>query len=101
MDPGHCASPGCYFRSINYKASSRQMAALVELSVECSQSIKVSYPIENKNMILGCIGISAVTQKQIRPAVDQPVLRVDDFFFLLSYTQCIIYIMMTDMWPAL
>ena len=54
MDPGHCASPGCYFRSINYKASSRQMAALVELSVECSQSIKVSYPIENKDMILGC-----------------------------------------------
>jgi hypothetical protein len=43
MDVGHCADPGCYSRAINYNASSRQMLALVELSVECHQSIKVGY----------------------------------------------------------
>ncbi|XP_046632837.1 uncharacterized protein LOC124312378 [Daphnia pulicaria] len=53
VDPGHCASPGCYFRPINYKASSRQMAALAELSVQCSQSIKydcISSPLERNGI---------------------------------------------------
>ncbi|KZS16124.1 Uncharacterized protein APZ42_018233 [Daphnia magna] len=39
-DVGHCAEPGCYSRAVNYNASSRQMAALVELSAECHQSIQ-------------------------------------------------------------
>ncbi len=42
MNVGHCADPGCYSRAINYNASSRQMAALAELSNECHQSIQVS-----------------------------------------------------------
>ncbi|EFX87112.1 hypothetical protein DAPPUDRAFT_312655 [Daphnia pulex] len=40
MDVGHCADPGCYSRTMNYNASSRQMSALAELSAECHQSIK-------------------------------------------------------------
>jgi len=40
MDVGHCADPGCYSKSISYNASSRQMAALADLSVECHQSIR-------------------------------------------------------------
>lgn len=39
-DVGHCAEPGCYSRAVNYNASSRQMAALAELSAECHQSIQ-------------------------------------------------------------
>jgi hypothetical protein len=42
MDVGHCTDPGCYSRAVNYSATSRQMSALVELSSECHQSIKVS-----------------------------------------------------------
>jgi hypothetical protein len=42
MDVGHCADPGCYSRSINYNATSRQMSALAELSAECHQSLTVS-----------------------------------------------------------
>ncbi|EFX79914.1 hypothetical protein DAPPUDRAFT_224885 [Daphnia pulex] len=40
MNVGHCADPGCYSRAIKYDASSRQMAALAELSNECHQSIQ-------------------------------------------------------------
>ncbi len=45
MDVGHCADPGCYSRTINYNATSRQMSALAELSAECHQSIKVQWII--------------------------------------------------------
>ena len=38
---GHCADPGCYSRSINYNASSKQIKSLAELSAECHQAIKV------------------------------------------------------------
>lgn len=41
MNVGHCTNPGCYSRAINYNASTRQMAALTELSNECHQSVKV------------------------------------------------------------
>ena len=36
-----CTDPGCYSRSINYNASSKQIKSLAELSTECHQSIKV------------------------------------------------------------
>ncbi len=39
---GHCAEPGCYSRTINYNATSKQLSALAELSIECHQSIVVS-----------------------------------------------------------
>ncbi|EFX66774.1 neurexin IV [Daphnia pulex] len=39
---GHCTEPGCYSRTIRYNATSKQMSALAELSVECHQSIVVS-----------------------------------------------------------
>ena len=41
-DVGRCAKRGCYSKKINYDVkSSRQIDALIELSVECHQSIKV------------------------------------------------------------
>ncbi|XP_046451009.1 contactin-associated protein-like 4 [Daphnia pulex] len=40
MDVGNCAAEGCYSRAVNYNATSRQMSALADLSVECHQSIK-------------------------------------------------------------
>jgi hypothetical protein len=43
MNVGHCVEPGCYSRAINYNASSKQMSALAELSIECRQSISVSH----------------------------------------------------------
>jgi hypothetical protein len=42
MNVGHSTDPGCYSRGVNYSATNRQMAALVELSSECHQSFKVS-----------------------------------------------------------
>lgn len=42
IDVGHCAEPGCYSRTINYNATSKQMIALAELSGKCQQSITVS-----------------------------------------------------------
>ncbi|XP_045033516.1 uncharacterized protein LOC116928447 [Daphnia magna] len=53
MNSGHCTSPGCYSRTIHYNATLRQMAALAELSSECSQSIKydcVSSPLERNGI---------------------------------------------------
>lgn len=41
MDMGNCRDPGCYTRQVTYKASLRQMAALIDLSSECRQSIRV------------------------------------------------------------
>ncbi len=43
IDVGHCTDPGCYSRSINYNASSKQMKTMAELSTECHQSIKVNF----------------------------------------------------------
>ena len=43
IDVGHCTDPGCYSRSINYNASSKQMKSLAKLSTECHQSIKVNF----------------------------------------------------------
>jgi hypothetical protein len=43
IDVGHCTDPGCYSRSINYNASSKQIKSLAELSTECHQSIKVNF----------------------------------------------------------
>ena len=49
-DVGHCADPGCYSRSIKYSASTRQIDALSELSIECHQSIRVcSITLNKKN----------------------------------------------------
>ncbi len=41
IDVGHCTDPGCYSRSINYNASSKQIKSLADLSTECHQLIKV------------------------------------------------------------
>jgi hypothetical protein len=46
LDVGHCAEPGCYSKAINYNATSRQMAALAQLSNECHQSIKVTLALK-------------------------------------------------------
>jgi hypothetical protein len=83
MDPGHCASPGCYFRSINYKASSRQMAALAELSVECSQSIKVKYLILNGDLPLDCVGLSKFGKKKVKT-----INRSFELAISLLYAKC-------------
>lgn len=48
MNVGHCLDPGCYTRSIAYEASSRQISALIELSNECRQSIKVLFLSHHK-----------------------------------------------------
>ena len=40
-DVSQCLEPGCYSRKINYYATERQMSALIKLSHECSQSIRV------------------------------------------------------------
>ena len=42
VDVGHCADPGCYSRQVNYSATKRQITALIDLSKECHQSIRVS-----------------------------------------------------------
>ena len=47
MDVGRCAAPGCYSREIKYNATTRQMAALAELSSECRQSITVRFTYFN------------------------------------------------------
>ncbi len=49
---GHCFDPGCYSRPIHYNASSRQMSALVELSAECHQSIKVIICFVTKPLLI-------------------------------------------------
>ena len=43
IDVGNCNTPGCYTRGINYTggATSRQLAALIDLSTSCRQSIRV------------------------------------------------------------
>ena len=41
-DVGNCADPGCYSKAVNYNSTMRQMTALVDLSNECHQSIRVS-----------------------------------------------------------
>jgi hypothetical protein len=43
LNVGHCAEAGCYSRSINYNSSIGQIKALMELSTECHQSIRVSF----------------------------------------------------------
>ncbi len=43
VNVGHCADAGCYSRSINYNSSIGQIKALMELSTECHQSIRVSF----------------------------------------------------------
>jgi hypothetical protein len=43
LNVGHCAEAGCYSRSINYNSSMGQIKALMELSTECHQSIRVSF----------------------------------------------------------
>ena len=44
IDVGNCNTPGCYSRAINYAggATTRQLAALIDLSTSCRQSIRVS-----------------------------------------------------------
>ncbi|XP_046645880.1 uncharacterized protein LOC124336212 [Daphnia pulicaria] len=39
IDVGKCSDPGCYSRKINYYATEKQIAALVGLSNNCSQTI--------------------------------------------------------------
>jgi hypothetical protein len=43
LNVGQCAEAGCYSRSINYNSSIGQIKALMELSTECHQSIRVSF----------------------------------------------------------
>jgi hypothetical protein len=43
LNVDHCADAGCYSRSINYNSSMGQIKALMELSTECHQSIRVSF----------------------------------------------------------
>ena len=53
-DVGRCAKRGCYSKKINYDVkSSRQIGALVELSSECHQSIKVRLVSLIDNSIYG------------------------------------------------
>jgi len=42
---GNCNTPGCYSRAINYAggATPKQFSALIDLSISCRQSIRVSY----------------------------------------------------------
>jgi len=44
-DVRNCNAAGCYSRSINYAggATMRQLAALVDISASCRQSIRVSF----------------------------------------------------------
>ena len=42
-DVGHCLDPGCYSRPIVYNATEKQIQALIGLSAECLQSIRVRY----------------------------------------------------------
>ena len=44
IDVGNCNDPGCYSRPINYfgSATSKQLAALIDLSTSCRQSVRVS-----------------------------------------------------------
>ena len=52
IDVGNCNTPGCYSRAINYGgATTRQLAALVDLSTSCRQSIRVSSSFD-PNLIL-------------------------------------------------
>lgn len=41
QEVGHCYDPGCYSRVVNYNATIRQMNALVKLSQQCRQHIRV------------------------------------------------------------
>ncbi len=43
LNVGHCSDAGCFSRSINYNSSIGQIKALIELSTECHQSIRVSF----------------------------------------------------------
>jgi hypothetical protein len=43
LNVGHCSNAGCYSRSIIYNSSMGQIKALMELSTECHQSIRVSF----------------------------------------------------------
>ena len=47
-DVGNCADPGCYSKAVNYNSTMRQMSALVDLSNECHQSIRVRQYYLNK-----------------------------------------------------
>ena len=47
-DVGNCADPGCYSKAVNYNSTMRQMTALVDLSNECHQSIRVRQYYLNK-----------------------------------------------------
>jgi hypothetical protein len=40
-DVGNCADPGCYSKAVNYNATMRQIMALIDLSTECHQSVRV------------------------------------------------------------
>ncbi|KZS14837.1 Contactin associated protein 1-like protein [Daphnia magna] len=56
INVGHCAEPGCYSRTINYNATSKQMIALAELSGKCQQSITYDCtyaPFEFNNVPFG------------------------------------------------
>ncbi len=44
---GNCADPGCYSKAVNYNATMRQIVALVDLSTECHQSIRVRPTSDN------------------------------------------------------
>ena len=40
-DVGHCKQPGCYSQLIKYNATMKQVMALIQQSVECTQLIQV------------------------------------------------------------
>lgn len=40
-DVGNCNDPGCYSKIIKYNATIKQLAALVDVSISCRQSIRV------------------------------------------------------------
>ena len=43
IDVGNCNDPGCYSRKINYvETTTKQLAALIDISTNCRQSIRVS-----------------------------------------------------------
>ena len=44
IDVGNCNAAGCYSRVINYAGgtTARQLAALIDISASCRQSIRVS-----------------------------------------------------------
>jgi hypothetical protein len=63
----HCTEPGCYTRSISYEASSRQIAALSQISADCRQTIKVHILINCRCLMIFIYFYNNHSTNVIRP----------------------------------